>query len=117
MVTQVMHNAKKASPTPSFTTWLSPRTPTGRAPNQRPACRQRHPGQRPDHLQVRGLDKEIQAAQERQANNGTLSAKALEHRTYEDMLRSSRHDITWLDKHNEQLCTQMDVLKLNTGDG
>ncbi len=38
------------------------------------------------------------------------AAKALERRTYEDMLRSYRDEIARLEKHNEQLRAQMDLI-------
>ena len=43
-------------------------------------------------IDTNGLDKKIHAAQQRQTENGTRSAKALERRTYEDRLRSVRDE-------------------------
>ena len=40
-----------------------------------------------------------------------MSAKALERRAYEDMLRSCRDEIARLETHNEQLCAQMDLIE------
>jgi hypothetical protein len=70
-------------------------------------------GTSPMTIDTYGLDTKIHAAQQRQAETDTLSAKALGRRMYEDMLYSLRRENARLHVHNTNVRTQADLIDYN----